>query len=1122
MRVKLVCIVCIFSGIVGHSQDVPTVIPPSPEASSLGKFTEVPVSLYTGLPNISVPITTFEVGGRSFPVSLSYHARGVKVNEIASRVGIGWALNAGGAITRQTRHVADDETPYGYLRTGNSLIPKLASETWFTSQAARNSFLGQPTQTQEATDRLPDLFQIQAGTVSAKFIFDYNTPHEPILQQYEDLKVKDSIDGAGRIERFTVTDSQGFKFYFGVSKDGIRSAQNWDETLANYTFPSVGSYNFTTPGSFFKTYNSWYLMDIESPQGELVSFEYVEETSEYFRRSYDELLTGNGVACYAAKVQSHQYQLQKITHSGGEIVFDRVVANDRDDLKGSYALDKISIYDHDLNFVKAFKLTQSYQTATGTSNLNSELNGLEAEASKRLFLDAVVEQGKNGATKPPYTFTYTSTNIAKLPNRFSNSQDYWGYYNGAANGQFLTFSNYGSFNIDRKVNVAKSMAGMLVSMTYPTGGRTSFTYEHNKGMRGPEHQDLVLPEINPLNTENNFNAYLGHLMYNDGDSHNSTTNVYSKTFTIGPNQTGNLDYSVWFQNDTGCSETVITGDCRFNVTLKNNTTNTTYVLFKGEHNFFSISPGSYTLTVDPVPSTHDPINNTDDHFVVGVSWQEQVNETQLYAAGKRIKRISFYDNDGSLNPEFSKEYDYGLGIILGISSFHTLATNESGPFLILDMLGAVPGSPLSTYQGNSVGYPEVTEYHGNKDINTGKTVYDYLLQRDTGDYTTFPYHPPTDNEWLRGLPNTIKNYRKNTGNNYTLVSQTAYKYLYGNQFISGTNTPNGNPEIFTPKPKRWDVGSANMPFGTALNDEGLPYDKNNTMFRLPLIHLYYPDGQAAVNGDLDYKVFHFTGGTMHQFSTTETLYYGGQTVVNYTENGFNYPRHYQVASTFSEASDAQAIIKQFSYPQDNVGATGIMGDLVAAHRFVPIETKTYKDVDEDGTADSNELLSVEKVVYAQHNGIPQPQDMQYAKGDILALEDRVKYHSYNDLGKPLEVSQADGPITSYIWGHNQMYPIAKIENASYADIAAALSVPVSTLKNYDEGDLALFNGLRTNSSLPHVMVTTYTYAPLVGMTSMTDPRGNVTTYTYDDLNRLHEVKDRNNHLLSENQYQYKN
>lgn len=100
----------------GYAQELPTVVPPSPEAVSLAKFTEIPVSHYTGLPTIGVPLYEVNFEGISIPVGLSYHARGVKVEEIASRVGIGWALNAGGSISRQIRGKNDFAfSTYGYF-----------------------------------------------------------------------------------------------------------------------------------------------------------------------------------------------------------------------------------------------------------------------------------------------------------------------------------------------------------------------------------------------------------------------------------------------------------------------------------------------------------------------------------------------------------------------------------------------------------------------------------------------------------------------------------------------------------------------------------------------------------------------------------------------------------------------------------------------------------------------------------------------------------------------------------------------------------------------------------------------------------------------------------------------
>ena len=90
------------------------VIPPSPNSSSLGKYGDWPVSLYTGVPDISVPI--YELKGRSLsvPISISYHAAGNKVGEVASWVGLGWNLNVGGMISRSIKGLPDESGYFAY------------------------------------------------------------------------------------------------------------------------------------------------------------------------------------------------------------------------------------------------------------------------------------------------------------------------------------------------------------------------------------------------------------------------------------------------------------------------------------------------------------------------------------------------------------------------------------------------------------------------------------------------------------------------------------------------------------------------------------------------------------------------------------------------------------------------------------------------------------------------------------------------------------------------------------------------------------------------------------------------------------------------------------------------
>ena len=54
-----------------------TITPPTPEATVFGKFGDIPVSFFTGTPNISIPIWEVNMKSLSLPISLSYHASGV-------------------------------------------------------------------------------------------------------------------------------------------------------------------------------------------------------------------------------------------------------------------------------------------------------------------------------------------------------------------------------------------------------------------------------------------------------------------------------------------------------------------------------------------------------------------------------------------------------------------------------------------------------------------------------------------------------------------------------------------------------------------------------------------------------------------------------------------------------------------------------------------------------------------------------------------------------------------------------------------------------------------------------------------------------------------------------------
>lgn len=98
-----------------HAQEPAQVF--SPEAAGLGKYGQVPVNYFNGLPEITIPLTTFKAKGYELPIYLSYHASGNKTDSHPGWVGLGWTLHAGGVINRIVKGYKDEksEAEFYYL-----------------------------------------------------------------------------------------------------------------------------------------------------------------------------------------------------------------------------------------------------------------------------------------------------------------------------------------------------------------------------------------------------------------------------------------------------------------------------------------------------------------------------------------------------------------------------------------------------------------------------------------------------------------------------------------------------------------------------------------------------------------------------------------------------------------------------------------------------------------------------------------------------------------------------------------------------------------------------------------------------------------------------------------------
>ncbi|HEU4789548.1 MAG TPA: DUF5977 domain-containing protein, partial [Flavobacterium sp.] len=180
---------------------------------------------------------------------------------------------------------------------------------------------------------------------------------------------------------------------------------------------------------------------------------------------------------------------------------------------------------------------------------------------------------------------------------------------------------------------------------------------------------------------------------------------------------------------------------------------------------------------------------------------------------------------------------------------------------------------------------------------------------------------------------------------------------------------------------------------------------------------------------------------------------------------------------------------------------------------------------------NNILISKQKTTYANNattSNLLLPKSIYSAKFpnelpnilNIGQLEKKITYDQYDDKGNIQQYTPENGTSVSIIWGYGKTQPIAKIENATYAQIASALGITPASLSTYTEANLTTINGLRSNVSLSNALITTYTHKPLIGVTTITDPKGFIAYYEYDNFNRLVLIKDQNSKILKTFCYNY--
>lgn len=478
------------------------VVPVSPNAASLGIFGSIPVGYYTGVPQISIPIHEIDFHGLKIPIELNYHASGIKVGQDASSVGLGWALNAGGCISRNILHLDDFEPTWGHYKSTRVKPSYPAGDDPIFDTRDYLPYMG----FNGTYDAEPDYFSYSFSTHSGSFYLEPRSVSKgiaSIMGKENSVQIK-YIESENRWE---VMDAYGFKYIFGSSTDTRETTQVYSRGGMYTTDISSINRSYFSTKDLAPSVTAWYLESIISPFNDSIKFKYKKERllgqyqfseEKYFRLDYSYPNLNNLVNEYDYSSISYssneQLVLSSIEYDGGSVEFGYEARRDLQLSNVSNLAQKltsISVYDNLARAANSGKKRVKYCTLShsymGGSLTNSEF--------LRLMLDEVCFMSVDNASTDvkKYQLTYNS---GDLPSKYSQAVDYWGYYNGNSSliygsrrqtdiSPFIyldyswgwqTLSFGGRY---RSPDESSAKYGMLTSIKYPTGGKTVFEFELN-------------------------------------------------------------------------------------------------------------------------------------------------------------------------------------------------------------------------------------------------------------------------------------------------------------------------------------------------------------------------------------------------------------------------------------------------------------------------------------------------------------------------------------------------------------------------------------------------------------------------------------------------------------------
>lgn len=1080
-----------------------SIIPPAPEVASLMKYLDIPVSHFTGIPQIDIPIYTVTEGTLSVPISISYKGGGNKQNELPGIISKGWNLNAGVTISRTVHGLPDEcnRTPIrGFLNlTGNDKImrnkimskykeytPYLFDYNYFFTEDECEDYI------KGYVDFANDIFHIYGMGISGTFI--YNTFNDVILSSPSNIILKQEN------KNFTGT----LIFY-----DKDRNAYYFEKEGVDTTKTQISAEGFLDTDSL-RYRSAWHITKLKSIQGDVITFEY---SKPFYRNDF---------------IGSSQFYINYNT----DLKYARI---DRGQITSSWH----RYNERNLLAIKGKTVTVRFHYDTSQRNLeyisihrndsaNTELWKYKMLRDQSGNLSTIIQSARNSEQKL-YGFLYEPIRDTK-----SFAIDHWGYCNGKNNTSLLPDLGYTLYNYkkaNRESDETYTKQGVLTKIKYPMGGYTNFYWEQND---------------------------YSHIIDNGGEiDSNTQTTTTTTTFTLRGTQkeqylnsgTYTMDSGDYFTIDLSkYLEPLMSGASCFQLEFqseyetasnhhqqpyprldvykdgviykqydidKNNSRSIIHITSTGEtYQFKLVNPRSFYGMSDTDINNFWGSNPTTDYKNYGYITITKNVKTTTHGnvirswGGLRIRKMTSVDESGL---DVTKEYlykqnskkEYSSGVIFSEPYYESSGYTflESGDSIYYTQFTGVNSDGIYSSTVGDVGieYSHVIERYSGE-LN-GEIEYSYDCMKN--------YPDKEDCLFSEYVPRYFKTLTSNAHHRGNLREKKYFGFVGNYEKKELYKTVSYNYSILEKNEIPTFTGPLYTIMDFYLSKEcdsitGVRIDKDYTINKFQLI----PYNKRIKSESVWEKDFYYNT------ESEQTIIY---TYYN-EENGYNgNPWNSFIRSKSFINSRGQTVTTYYTYYRaENIPLDlkeleiTVVDDIVMSARRYEYDINTHK------------LLHTYKgcVGIQFSNNFNLSQEI-LGSSTHPTIEKKEYSYMYDPQGNIVQISYNGKILASYLWGYMGKHPIIEAVGVSYADLRS-----VALSNGYDDQNYIMesllpdfFNKIRKAFVGQEIM--TYTYHWLLGMATSTDSRGVTNTYFLDDFGRLSGVKDTNGYYISKYDYNYK-